>query len=431
MNVLAAVVLASLVSRLGYQMARSPVLPAFAAELGATPELLGVIVAASTITGVVFKLPAGALSDVLGRKRMMVAGALFFALPPFAYPLVADPWALLALRFVHGFATAIFSPIAAAYVAGLRSEARGARIGWYASANDIGAAGGPMIGGFLLYLTASFEITYLTVGLLGVLTLAIVLVLPDLEAGRAGRRAAFGESAREFGRNIAQVASVPPILVAAAIEALMYFGYAAFLGFLPIYAARAGLNEAEIAAVLGAQLVAAMAVKPVAGRISDARGRKPVIVAGLLMGIVALPLTFRSETMLAFAALAAVLGLGVGIVTPVTNALIADLASAKQLGTAMGVFGTIFDVGEAAGPIVAGFLVGRLGYAPTFDVIAVVTLVGTIVMTGVVSEAKGRTGQGSGSARHGRCLHSVSARMFRHAPLMSSSDHPAFSRRWI
>ena len=95
MNAFAAIVFASILSRLGYQMARSPVLPAFAADLGALPETIGVIVAASTITGVFFKLPSGALSDVLGKKRMMVLGALFFALPPFFYPLVNDPWSLL------------------------------------------------------------------------------------------------------------------------------------------------------------------------------------------------------------------------------------------------------------------------------------------------------------------------------------------------
>jgi MFS family permease len=89
MNAFAAIVFASLLSRLGYQMARSPVLPAFAASLGALPEFIGVIVAASTITGIFFKLPSGALSDVLGRKRMMVLGGLFFALPPFLYPFVA------------------------------------------------------------------------------------------------------------------------------------------------------------------------------------------------------------------------------------------------------------------------------------------------------------------------------------------------------
>src|SRR5215211_4269158 len=178
MNAFIAIVFASLLSRLGYQMARTPVLPIFAADLGALPELIGVIVAASTITGVFFKLPSGALSDVLGRKRMMILGALFFAAPPFLYPLVHDPWSLLALRFIHGFATAIFSPVASAYVASLAETGRGARLGWFSSANDIGATAGPLIGGLVLYFTASYSMTYLVVGTLGVLTLLVVLLLP-------------------------------------------------------------------------------------------------------------------------------------------------------------------------------------------------------------------------------------------------------------
>ena len=55
------IVLAGFLARFGYQMARSPVLPRFAQDLGATPEVIGLILAASTITGVVIKLPAGAL----------------------------------------------------------------------------------------------------------------------------------------------------------------------------------------------------------------------------------------------------------------------------------------------------------------------------------------------------------------------------------
>jgi len=388
MNVFLAVVFASLVSRLGYQMARSPVLPAFATDLGAGPELLGVIVAASTITGVFFKLPAGTLSDMLGRKRMMVLGALFFAFPPFLYPLVNDPWSLLALRFVHGFATAIFSPVAAAYVAGLREQGRGARLGWFASANDIGATGGPMIGGFLLYFTASYPVTYLTVGGLGVLTLAIVLLLPDIEPARVRETKTFGQRLAEFRQGVAEVLSVPPILIASSIEAVMYFGYAAFLGFLPIYAKQAGLNDAEIALVLGAQLVAAMLVKPLAGSLSDRFSRKPVIIVGLLFCVAALPLIFRSESFTAFALMSALLGIGVGTVTPVTNALIADLASAKRLGAAMGVFGTVFDFGEAMGPIVAGFLIGSVGYAVTFDILAAATLAATFILFFVVKEPR-------------------------------------------
>ena len=53
----------------------------------------------------------------------MLLGAVFFAAPPFLYPLVENAAALLLLRFVHGFATAIFAPVASAYVAGLGDAA--------------------------------------------------------------------------------------------------------------------------------------------------------------------------------------------------------------------------------------------------------------------------------------------------------------------
>src|SRR5437870_8572461 len=191
---------------------------------------------------------------------------------------------------------------------------------------------------------------------------------------------------REFRRGIAEVFGTPPILVAAGIEAVMYLGYGAFLGFLPIYAKNVGLNDAEIAIVFGAQLALAMVAKPIAGRVSDRVGRIPVIVIGLLLCTAALPLVFRSESLTAFVLAAPLLGLGVGAVTPVTNALIADLASARRLGAAMGVFGTIWDVGEAAGPMTAGFLIGGLGYAATFDVLATVTVAVTVGLMALVRD---------------------------------------------
>jgi MFS transporter, DHA1 family, multidrug resistance protein len=168
----------------------------------------------------------------------------------------------------------------------------------------------------------------------------------------------------------------------------MYLGYGAFLGFLPLYAKNVGLNDAEIAIVLATQLALAMMAKPISGRFSDQVGRIPVIAVGLLLCATALPLIFRSESVTAFVLVAPLLGLGVGAVTPVTNALIADLASARRLGAAMGVFGTIWDIGEAAGPMIAGFLIGGLGYAMTFDVLAGVTAVVTVGLMALVREPK-------------------------------------------
>lgn len=363
-----ALVLAGFLARVGYQMARSPVLPRFAQDLGATPELIGVIVAASTVTGVVIKLPAGALSDVLGRKRMMLLGCAFFAAPPFLYPFVQSPGALLALRFLHGFATAIFSPVASAFVADLSQRGRGERLGWFAASGDLGSTLGPLVGGLLLFYTASYPMTYLTVGVLGLLPLLIVLRLPD-EAPRSTGATLRARSA-EFWSGIAEVLRSRAVLVASALEAALYVGYGAFLGFFPTYGTGIGLNDAQIALVMGAQLGTTMLAKPLSGRLSDRLGRKPMILAGLFLCAATLPLIPTLTSLWLLFPVSALFGLGVAIVTPSTTALVADLVKAGRMGSAMGVFGTIWDSGEAAGPILAGVLIASLSYPPAFGLIA-------------------------------------------------------------
>src|SRR2546425_9252780 len=362
-------VLAGFLARFGYQMARSPVLPRFAQDLGAAPELLGLIFAASTITGVVIKLPAGALSDVLGRKRMMLLGCLFFAAPPFLYPFVRSPGALLALRFLHGFATATFSPVASAFVADLFARGRGQKLGWFASANDLGGTLGPLLGGLLLFFTASYPVTYLTVGVLGLLPLAIILRLPEDRTPRSVG-STLGASSRRFWMGIREVASSRAVAIASVLEAAMYVGYGAFLGLFPPYAHGIGLNDAQISLVLGAQLATTMVAKPLAGWLSDRVGRKPMILAGLFLCALMVPPVPPLTSILPLFLVSALFRFGVAIVTPSTTALVADLVKAGRMGSAMGVFGTIWDCGEAAGPILAGVLIASLSYAPAFGLIA-------------------------------------------------------------
>ena len=363
-------VIAGMLSRLSYQMARSPVLPRFAEDLGSSPELIGLIVAASTITGIFIKLPAGALSDILGRRRMMLLGALFFAGPPFLYPLVTEPLSLLSLRFLHGLATAIFSPVASAYVADIFQRGRGEKLGWFASANDVGATLGPMIGGFVLFSTASYPTTYLIVGALGLLPLFMVLRLPTEESARAPVPANPGRWA-DFKKGILEVVSSKTVIIASTLEAAMYVGYGAFLGFFPIYAKGIGYNDASIGLVMGAQLATTMIGKPLGGWLSDRLGRKPMILLGLGLCALMLPIIFLTQGFIILLALSSLFGLGVAIVTPSTTALVADLAKAGRMGSAMGVFGTIWDSGEAAGPILAGFLIATLSYFNGFLVISV------------------------------------------------------------
>src|SRR5918999_6396881 len=82
-----------------YAICRTPLLPLFARDLGAGPSLVGFVMGASTLTGIVLKLPAGAWSDLFGRRRLLITGALIFATLPFTYLAVSTLAWLVVLRF--------------------------------------------------------------------------------------------------------------------------------------------------------------------------------------------------------------------------------------------------------------------------------------------------------------------------------------------
>ena len=169
-----------------YAICRTPLLPLFARELGATAPTVGFVVAASTLTGIVLKLPAGTWSDVLGRRPLLVAGGLVFALLPFTYLGVASLGTLIALRFIHGAATAIFGPVASASLSDVAPAARRATwLSTYSTIQGAGQAVGPIVAGYLI-AGGGFDRAFLAAGVIGLATPLIVSRWP--QAGHARRR---------------------------------------------------------------------------------------------------------------------------------------------------------------------------------------------------------------------------------------------------
>lgn len=110
---------------------KSPVLPLYAVHLGASPMEVGVVAAVSTLAGILFSIPAGVLSDRWGRKTMLLVSGLIFASAPLLYLVAASIFQLGVVRFYHGLATAIFVPVAMAYVSELHETSKGEKLGWF------------------------------------------------------------------------------------------------------------------------------------------------------------------------------------------------------------------------------------------------------------------------------------------------------------
>lgn len=131
-------------------ISKSPVLPLFTVYLGASPAGVGLIAGVSAFTGIVASIPSGIFSDKWGRKRMLVISGIVFSTAPFLYLFVTEIWHLALIRFFHGFATAIFIPVAMALVADYFQEERGEKMGWFSTSTLGGRFLAPVIGGSIL-----------------------------------------------------------------------------------------------------------------------------------------------------------------------------------------------------------------------------------------------------------------------------------------
>jgi MFS family permease len=367
-----------------YNLIRTPVLPLFAQKLGAVPELIGVVVATSTITGIFVKLPSGIASDIVGRRVVLLTGVMIFSLMPFAYVLIHQVWLLIIIRSIHGLATALFAPVAMAIVADLYPNNRGEYLGWYSSSTQVGKLLGPVAGGLLVARTG-FSNTFKVCGLIGLLPLSLAICVP---VGKAHRQEpmAFQRMILKFREEFKRVGSDRRILVTSAMEGLQMLAGGALMAFLPIYGIQVGLSAAQVGLLFGIQGIAALVAKPLMGRLSDRMGRRPLIIMGLLgcaLTFAVIPIVDGLSSLLL---LAAGFGLGEAILASSTSALVADLYQSRSLGSAMGVFGTIMDIGHASGPILAGLLISVFGYLLAFNIISLILLTGLAIFIRTVRD---------------------------------------------
>ncbi|HSC28293.1 MAG TPA: MFS transporter [Vicinamibacterales bacterium] len=374
-----------------YAICRTPLLPLLARELGATPPMVGFVVGASTLTGIVLKLPAGAWSDVLGRRPLLVLGTIVFATMPFTYFGVASLGALVAIRFVHGAATAILGPVASASLSDLAPPARRATwLSTYSTVQGAGQALGPVVAGYLI-AARRYDLAFVAAGLFAAGTPFMAARWP-----RTTRPSVRTRRANHLLRGIADVCRHPLILVTSLTQAAQFVLNGTLNAFLPLFAGDViGLSASQLGWLFALQTVTTLATRPLMGMVSDRIGRRSVIVAGLSLCSGAVWLVSLAEGPAGLVTAVVAYAAGVAVTTAATSAFITDLSQRARYGAAHGVFGSIYDVGDALGPIAAGVLVATVGYAHMFRLMALVGFTMAVVFS---SATRIRPGEVSGEA---------------------------------
>jgi MFS family permease len=329
-------------------------------------------------------LLAGALADRYGRKPVLVAGWVI-GLPVPLLLIWAPAWGwivaanvLLGLNQGLTWSTTVImkidlvGPARRGLAMGLNEAAGYGAVALTALATGfIAAQAGLRPGPFLLGLA------YAGLGL-AASVLFVRETSPHVEHERASRPPADRPTWREI---VVRTTLRDPSLSAACQAGLVNnLNDGMAWGLLPLYYAAAGLSLTQIG-ILAAAYPAVWAVSQIGtGALSDRVGRKPPIVAGMLLQAAAIGVIAAGSSFGVWLAVAVVLGLGTALVYPTLIAAVADVAEPSWRGSAVGVYRLWRDLGFAIGAIVAGLIADAAGIASAIWVVAVITAASGVVV---------------------------------------------------
>jgi MFS family permease len=155
-----------------------------------------------------------------------------------------------------------------------------------------------------------------------------------------------------------------PAFIALAVADLAYFTAAGILiQITPLFASGPlGADAVGVGIAVGAFSVTALLLRPWAGRESDRRGRRPLLVAGALLAGAAIAGHIVTDNLLVLVVLRLVLGAAEALFFVAGFALLADLAPPNRAGEALSFNSLALYLGIALGPIFGELLLGVGGY---------------------------------------------------------------------
>jgi MFS family permease len=326
-------------------------------------------------------LAAGVGAERLGRRRLLIAGWLT-ALPVPLLIALAPSWSWIVAANVllglnQGLAWSmtvvmkidLVGPRHRGFALGL-NEAAGyggvavaaALSGWLAAEfapRDVLVAMGAAIALIALFLSAVFVRD----------TAAHVRV--EQEGGEHDRH----ELAPGLGTAFADATYRRPALRACSQAGLVNnLNDALAWGLVPLFLAANGASAAQVGLIAGIYPAVWGIGQIFAGRWSDRIGRKPLIVAGMLLQSAALTLLAVSDAAIGLAGISAVvLGFGTALVYPTLIAAISDAVSPVGRAPAVGVYRFWRDMGYVAGGLLAGIAADAVGYGGAIAIVAGLT----------------------------------------------------------
>jgi MFS family permease len=326
-------------------------------------------------------LAAGTFASRVGRRRLLILGWLF-ALPVPLLVGVADAWSWIVIANVflginQGLA---WSMTVVMKIDLVGPERRGLALGLNEAVGYGGVAVAAAATGWLAADFVARDV--LVVGAASVALAGLVASVAfvrdtaaHVELEQRQHRDAAEQSAPRLREAFPAASYADPALRSCSQAGLVNnLNDALAWGLVPLYLAAEGAGVGAIGLVAGIYPAVWGVGQIWAGHRSDTIGRKPLIVAGMLIQAAALGVLATSGGSVGLAVVAAVgLGIGTALVYPTLIAAISDAVTPKARASVVGVYRFWRDMGYVAGGLIAGIAADAIGFGGAIGLVAGLT----------------------------------------------------------
>jgi predicted MFS family arabinose efflux permease len=356
----------------------APILPEIGEALDTPEALLGWLATSYTVSLAVMAIVVGPISDKFGRRRILLAGCATMAVVLYLHAFVASFTSMLVVRALAGTAGGMLSGAAVAFVGDyFPYTRRGWANGWIMSGMAVGQILGIPIG---KVLASSFGFRWPFLMFAITMTFATLLVwffVPQPEVERDQSRLTFSS----VGRNYLTLLRQKAVVAAASVYFLMFLSIGIYVFYLPLWLENViGISKMQTASLFFVGGLANVVAGPLAGRVSDIVGRKPLIVTSCLgMGLVMVLTTYViSNVWYAYALFGAAMVM-VGLRMSPLQSLMTALVTGARRGMLMSLAIAAGQLGMSLGTGVAGTTYTRLGYTSN-TIIGAVAILATALL---------------------------------------------------
>ena len=287
-----------------------------------------------------FQLFSGALSDIYGRKRIILFGLFTFSLASLFCASSNNIGLFLGARALQGLGSAFIAPTIMAIIGDVFSyKERGRIMGGYGASTTAGIALGPLVGGFFAIIDwrLVFLMLFLFSGLLG----SVYLFYFDASKGD-------GEL-KDVLRKIGSVLRNKDVLQLCMIGLLVFFGTVATMTFLADTLTMS-VSEDKIGILLSTFGFAGIATAPIAGYLTDFIGRKRTLLTGLIIMLGAFLIFLQVNTYRAFFIPLSIMGIGSITVFTSLNTMIVECIPESR-GAASSIYNSFRFLGYGLSPV--------------------------------------------------------------------------------